>query len=133
MATTFEPGVISQEPAVGYTPSSAVTAYTCVMQDDHPYMANVDIPANIRGSLIPRGGTYQVTTAQTATAPTAGKDVFWDPSGQLLSVDPSSDAAGSYRHYGRVSPGTPVVDNGNGSYSFEVEHDPNGEIITVSE
>lgn len=133
MSLTLKPGKLSHEPAVGYTPESAVDPYTVQVVGDHPYVSNVAIAAGERGSLLPRGGTYFATTTAAGTI-TAGKQLMFIPGAgggtlDLVTEDPGS---GTYKHFGRVAPGATIVDNGGGSFTFEVEHDPNGETYTFS-
>jgi hypothetical protein len=132
MPMTIKPGKLSNVPAQGYTPASDVDPYVVVLQGNHPYMTNVAIPANVRGSLVPSGGSYQIGTTPTAsaTAPEPGDDVYYSEEGDpLLTHLPADTGEGTYYHFGRVSPGTAITTHGAGSYSFEVEHDPNGEVV----
>ena len=133
MATTFKPGKLSHEPAVGHTPGSEKQPYTVVLLGNHPYMTNLLLAANKRGSLLARGGTYQVTAGANLTAPTAGAEVFWNNATGSLYVNPSGDVNGTYYHFGRVAAGTPVAGTGvSNYYTYEVEHDPNGEVVVKS-
>jgi hypothetical protein len=130
MSLVLAPGKLSHEPAVGYTPESDVDAYTVQVVGDHPYVANLAIPAGKRGSLSPRGGTYIATT--NGTDPSPGQQLLFAPGaggGTLLPIT-ESPGAGTYKHFGRVAPGSAIVDNGGGSFTYEVEHDPNGNFIT---
>ena len=132
MAMTIKPGKLSHEPGVGYTPNYLLPAYTIVTTGNHPYVSNVAIPNGKRGSLLPRGGTYQIATSPTVSAvvPTPGEAVYFtEESEPLLTHRPVDTGEGTYFHFGRICPGSPIVSHGGGTYSFEVEHDPNGEVI----
>ena len=73
---------------IDYTPSSAVTAGTVVVQEELVGVAVNDIAANTKGALAVSGVFDFPKTA--ATAYTAGKKVYWDATDEDAQEDADS-------------------------------------------
>ena len=83
--------------SVPYTPTSAVTEGTVVVQEDLVGVAVRDIAANELGAIYIAGSMDFPKTA--ATAYTAGKKVYWDVADEEATED---DDTGTNKQIGKV-------------------------------
>lgn len=76
---------------VDYTPSSAVSAGDVIVIGDDIRIAHVDIAANEKGAVAAQGGVYTFAkSTATSSAIAAGKRVYWDASGEVVTETAST-------------------------------------------
>ena len=78
--------LVHQGNTIDYTPSSVVASGAVVVQGELVGVANLDIPADVLGSLTITG-VFDVDKG--ASVFTAGQAVYWDAAGELASPDGS--------------------------------------------
>ena len=80
----------SDDGAIDYTPTSAVTAGDVVVLGSIVGVAVTDIAANAKGALV-IDGVFKVPKITGAI--TVGSKIYWDPAGSPVTGDASSGAA----------------------------------------
>lgn len=114
MPTTYQAQFDSGDPSmVDYTPGSAVTAGTVVVQGSVPMVAHADLDANAKGALADGGGVY-ICDCNAAIA--AGDALWWDDTNNRVT-----ETASGNTHFGHAAAA---------SYSSDTlvlaRHDPQG-------
>jgi len=106
---------------VDYTPGSAVDAGDVIVVGDEIRIAHVDIPANTLGALAAGGGVYRFAKAAgTSKAIAAGKRVYWDASGEVVT-----ETASTHKIAGRT-----VAATGDDDTEVDVIHDSRLDAVT---
>lgn len=100
---------------VDHTPGSAVTGGDVILAGTVPFIAHLDIAANVKGAVAAGGGVYKVTVDG---AMGGGVEIFWNNTTKKVTTTASGNA-----HFGYTTPDTSASADGDSIYAI---HQPKG-------